>query len=58
MDKNDLLSFFVTIRNNDSLEQYYEHFESLEITKLDIQRIYRFIDNYTLEDDDSLSVCS
>ena len=53
LDKNDLFSFFITIRNNDTLEQYYEQFDSLEITKLDtIFPIYNSVnaamDSYTI----------
>ena len=53
LDKKDLLSFFVHIRSNNTIETYSELFETLEIYKLDVQRIYRFIDNHTLVTDDS-----
>lgn len=52
LDKRDLMSFFVTMRNNNTLESYYELFESLEITKLDINRMYRFIDNFTIVEEE------
>lgn len=51
LDKKDLLSFFITLRNNESIDQYYELFDSLDISKLDIQRMYRFIDSYTIQED-------
>lgn len=51
LDKKDLLSFFITLRNNESIDQYYELFDSLDISKLDIQRMYRFIDSYTVQED-------
>ena len=47
LDKNDLLSYFLSIRY-DEPNTHSELFESLEISKLDVNRIYRFIDNYTL----------
>lgn len=47
LDKDDLLSFFVYIKKQDTIQDYTEFFDSLEITKLDVQRMYRFIDNFT-----------
>ncbi len=47
MDKKDLFSYFLTLRKKYSDEQIYDTFEPYEITKLDINRIYRYIDKYT-----------
>jgi hypothetical protein len=48
MDKKDLLSFFLSLKNiYDNEEDILTIFENYEITKLDINRIYRFIDKYT-----------
>ena len=58
MDVKDLLSFFVNLRDNNNGEPSEEYlsnlFENLEISKLDINRIYRYIDkcnNYALSND-------
>ena len=50
MDKKDMLSFFIHLRQNYSDEEIHELFnnENYEINKLDINRIYRFINSYTL----------
>ena len=47
MDKKDLLSFFLYLRKDKSVEDIYEMFvgENYDISKLDIARLYRYIDN-------------
>jgi len=56
MDKKDLFSFFIELKNNYDDNQILSLFENYEITKLDINRIYRYIEKYTkenaVEDDD------
>ena len=47
LDKKDTFSFFLELRNNHSEEDIYAMFESYEIGKLDIVRIYRYLDKYT-----------
>jgi DNA polymerase III delta prime subunit len=48
LDKKDMFSFFLEIRNNNTNEEeIYEMFEPYEIRKLDIERIYRYLDKYT-----------
>lgn len=51
MDKKDMFSFFIHLRQNHSDEEIQELFnnENYEINKLDINRIYRFINSYTLD---------
>jgi len=49
MDKKDLFSFFLDIRNKYDEAEMALLFENYEITKLDINRIYRYIDKYTKE---------
>lgn len=49
LDKKDVLSFFLSIRYNNN-DLYTEVFENLEISKLDVNRMYRFIDKYTLDE--------
>jgi hypothetical protein len=46
-DKKDLFSYFIELRNNYSEEEIYEEMQNYEISKLDINRIYRYIDKYT-----------
>lgn len=48
MDKNDLLSFFLNLRNTYAENEILEILENYEITKLDINRLFRYIDSYTL----------
>lgn len=50
MDKKDLLVFFVYIRDKYSEQELLQLFENCEITKLDINRIYRYIDKYIKQD--------
>jgi hypothetical protein len=56
MDKKDLFSFFLDIKNKyepDSIEMNML-FENYEITKLDINRIYRYLEKYTKENTDEV----
>ena len=48
MDKKDMLSFFLTLRKKYTEEELCDLLEQYEIGKLDIARIYRYIDKYTL----------
>lgn len=52
MDKKDMLSYFLYLRTKYNDEDIYELFnnENYDISKLDINRIYRFINNYTNTD--------
>ena len=52
MDKKDMFSYFINLRNKYSLEEIYELFdnENYSINKLDINRIYRYLDSYTISD--------
>ena len=63
MDKKDLFSFFLSIKNKHSEQEILIMFENYEITKLDINRIYRYLDKYTKEnaeeiEDDTASITS
>jgi SpoVK/Ycf46/Vps4 family AAA+-type ATPase len=56
MDKKDLFGFFLDIKNKyepDSVEMNML-FENYEISKLDINRIYRYLEKYTKENVDEL----
>jgi len=50
MDKKDLYGFFISIKNMYDDNQIYNLFENYEINKLDINRIYRYLDKYMKED--------
>jgi SpoVK/Ycf46/Vps4 family AAA+-type ATPase len=55
MDKKDLLLYFQELRKEYSIEQLLASFENIEISKLDINRLYRYIDkvnNYSFNEDD------
>ena len=55
LDEKDLFSFFLDMRINHE-DDLYAMMETYEISKLDINRIYRYIDKYTInnsnDDDD------
>jgi hypothetical protein len=53
MDKKDMFSYFLDLKNNFDENELIEVFENLEITKLDINRIYRYLDKYTKENTDN-----
>ncbi len=50
LDKKDTFSYFLELRNTHSEEEIYNIFESHDIGRLDINRIYRYLDKYTLKD--------
>jgi len=56
MDKKDMEAFFLSARRQCSEEELLAKFENYEITKLDINRIYRFLDNYTADSTTSTGV--
>lgn len=49
MDQKDMFSFFLNLRNVYSEDELYFMLDNYEITKLDINRIYRYLDKYTLK---------
>jgi len=58
MDKKDIFSFFLNLKSKHSDADIIAMLESQEITKLDINRIYRYIEkytNYSCEDKEDLS---
>jgi hypothetical protein len=50
MDKKDLISFFVELKEKNDEAQILAMFENYDISKLDINRIYRYIEKYIKED--------
>ena len=49
MDKKDIFSFFLNLKNKYTDNELLLIFENYEINKLDINRIYRYLDKYTKE---------
>jgi hypothetical protein len=49
MDKKDLLGFFIELTYNHENHEIINLLENYEITKLDINRIYKYIEKYTKE---------
>jgi len=46
LDKKDLFAFFLDIRDKYNEEEIMKPFESYDITILDVNRIYRYLDKY------------
>jgi len=49
MDKKDIFSFFLNLKNKYTDNELLLIFENYEINKLDINRIYRYLEKYTKE---------
>jgi DNA polymerase III delta prime subunit len=49
MDKNDMFAFFLDLKNKHTDNEIASLFENYDISKLDINRIYRYLDKYTKE---------
>jgi hypothetical protein len=49
MDKKDLFGFFIDLKNADNDSELNRLTEMYEIGKLDISRIYRYIEKYIKE---------
>ena len=49
MDKNDMFAFFLDLKNKYNDNEIAGLFENYEISKLDINRIYRYLEKYTKE---------
>jgi hypothetical protein len=58
MDKKDLFGFFLDIKNkyDPDTNEINMLFENYEISKLDINRIYRYLEKYTKENTDEIDV--
>ena len=46
MDQKDLCAFFLNLRDEKTEEEICELFENYEINKLDVNRMYRYLDKY------------
>jgi dephospho-CoA kinase len=49
MDKNDMFAFFLDLKKKYNDNEILLLFENYDITKLDINRIYRYLEKYTKE---------
>jgi hypothetical protein len=49
MDKKDLFGFFIELSNNPNNTQLMSELDSFDITKLDVNRMFRYIEKYTKE---------
>ena len=49
MDKKDLFGFFIQLNNNNDNSEIINLLENYEISKLDVNRIYRYIEKYIKE---------
>ena len=51
MDQKDLFSYFLNLRKNYKEEDIYSLFtdNNYDITKLDVNRLFRYIDRFTTE---------
>ena len=49
MDQKDIFSFFCDLKTTHTEHEIWCLFENYEISKLDISRLFRYIDNYTKE---------
>ena len=49
MDKNDMFAFFLDLKTKYNDNEIMALFENCDITKLDINRIYRYLEKYTKE---------
>jgi hypothetical protein len=49
MDKKDLFGFFIELKNKYEDSQIVSLFENYDICKLDINRLYRYLEKYTKE---------
>jgi DNA polymerase III delta prime subunit len=50
MDKKDMYAFFLDLKTKHTDAEILALFENYEISKLDINRIYRYLEKYTKED--------
>jgi hypothetical protein len=57
MDQKDLFAFFLTLKKQHSEDEIPKILEMYEITKLDVNRIYRYLDKY-MEKMDPISIGS
>jgi DNA polymerase III delta prime subunit len=47
MDIKDVFAFFIQLKHNNTDDDIYNILEPYEINKLDMKRVYKYLDNYT-----------
>ena len=52
-DKKDLFLFFLDLKEKYTEQERYELLDNIEISKLDINRIYRYLDNFIYSEEHS-----
>ena len=55
MDQKDLFAFFLTLRNQYAEDEIPRILETYDISKLDVNRIYRYLDKYMAKPEQSSS---
>jgi arginine utilization protein RocB len=57
MDKKDIFGFFLDVKNKYDIDSPEINilFENYEISKLDINRMYRYLEKYTKENADEIN---
>ena len=58
MDQKDLFAFFLTLRNQYPEDEIPRFLETYDISKLDVNRIYRYLDKYMAKPEQSTSSLS
>ena len=58
MDQKDLFAFFLTLRNQYPEDEIPRILETYDISKLDVNRIYRYLDKYMAKPEQSSSSSS
>ena len=50
IDKKDLFCFFLYLKKSSNDEEIYKMMDDIEVTKLDVNRIYKYLDKYLFYD--------
>ena len=50
VDKKDLFTLFINLRNKHTEEEIYDIMDQYNISKLDVNRLYRYLDKYIKQD--------
>ncbi len=58
MDQKDLFAFFLTLRNQYAEDEIPRILETYDISKLDVNRIYRYLDKYMAKPEQSTTSSS
>ena len=50
IDKKDLFCFFLYLKKSLNDDEIYKMMDEVEVTKLDVNRIYKYLDKYLVHD--------